>query len=93
VKARGTYRQRILVVFNPRSGWEWFVSEVSQTARQLLCGTVTVGQEMCHTSPVMPMLTVNLTICHSPEWEKESAVRAQCVVPSWYRTKESNKEF
>lgn len=56
VKAHGTYRQRILVVFNLRSGWEWFVSEVSQAARQELCGTVTVEQEKCHTSTVRPML-------------------------------------
>jgi hypothetical protein len=85
VKLRGTYRQRILVVFNLRSGWVWFVSEVSQTACQLLRGTVTVEQEMCHTSPFTPMRVVHLTICHSAEWEKESAktgngaVIAQCM--------------
>jgi len=71
VKAHGTYRQRILVVFNLCSGWEWFVSEVSHAARQQLCGTVTAEQEKCHTSPVRPMPMVYLTICHSPEWEKE----------------------
>ena len=67
----GTYRQCILVVFNLRSGWERFVSEVSQAARQELCGTITVEQKMCHTSPVRHMLMVRLTLCHSPEWEKE----------------------
>ena len=73
MKAHGTYRQRILVVFNLRFRWEWLVSEVSQAARQELCGSITVEQEMCHTSTVRPMLTVHLTICHSPELEKEFA--------------------
>jgi hypothetical protein len=73
VKARGTYRQRILVVFNLCSGWEWFVSEVSQAARQELCGTITVEQEECRTSTVRPMLMVHLKICHGPEWEEEFA--------------------
>lgn len=73
MKAHGTYRQCILVVFDLRSGWEWFVSEVSQAARQELRGTITVEQEKCHISTIRPMLMVHLIICHSPEWEKEFA--------------------